>query len=104
MDTLYYIINTEHTGWDFFLQAICTLITFKKDLVVLIMSLELMFLTVSLELLDISEQLDDITGQIFVLFILTISACESAVALAIFLSYYKLRGTVKETDLKYLKG
>jgi NADH-quinone oxidoreductase subunit K len=68
------------------------------------MSLELMFLTISLEFLDISEKLDDATGQIFVLFILTISACESAVALAIFLSYYKIKGTIKETDLKYLKG
>jgi len=104
MENFYYLINAEHTGWDFFLQAVCTLITFKKDLVVLIMSLELMFLTISLEFLDISEKLDDVTGQIFVLFILTISACESAVALALFLSYYKLRGTVKETDLKYLKG
>jgi len=104
LDNLTYIISSEHTGFDFFLQSICTLITFKKDLVVLIMSLELMFLTISLEFLDISEKLDDVTGQIFVLFILIISACESAVALAIFLAYYQRNGSVKETDLKYLKG
>jgi NADH-quinone oxidoreductase subunit K len=68
------------------------------------MSLELLFLTISLEFLDISEKLEDATGQIFVLFILTIAACESAVALAIFLSYYKIKGTVKQTALENLKG
>jgi NADH:ubiquinone oxidoreductase subunit K len=104
MEYFIYFINTEHTGWEFLLQALCALLSFKRDLVVLIMSLELLFLTLSLEFLDIAEKLDDINGQIFVLFILAISACESAVALAMFLSLYQRKGTEMQMHIKYIKG
>jgi len=104
METIIYLSQAEITSFEFLMQFICTLIIFQKDLVVLIMSLELIFLTISLEILDVTEKLDDVTGQILVLFILSVAACESALALAFFLTQYQEKGLSKAVDLKYLKG
>jgi NADH-quinone oxidoreductase subunit K len=68
------------------------------------MALELYFLNISLEILDISDKLEDVHGHIFVLFILSISACESAIGLALFLSLYSEKKASSLNDIKYLKG
>ena len=69
-----------------------------------IMSLELLLLSVNLAFITFSLYLDDIVGYIFVLFILTIAATESAIGLAILSAYYKLNNTIQLDSIKQLKG
>ena len=67
------------------------------------MSIELMLLSVNLNFLIFSIYLDDIIGQLFVLFILTIAATESAIGLAILTVYYKLKNTIQIEKIKNIK-
>lgn len=60
----------------------------------MLMSIELMLLAVNLNLIVFSVYLDDIIGQIFALFVLTIAAAESSIGLAILVVYYRMRGTI----------
>jgi len=68
------------------------------------MSIELMLLAVNLNFVVFSVYLDDITGYVFVLFILTIAAAESAIGLAILTVYYRLRNTIRIDKIKNVKG
>lgn len=68
------------------------------------MSIELMLLAVNLNFIIFSIYLDDITGYIFVLFILTIAATESAIGLAILSVYYKLKNTINLDKIKHIKS
>ena len=68
------------------------------------MSIELMLLAINLNFVVFSIYLDDITGYIFVLFILTIAAAESAIGLAILTIYYKLKNTIQIDKIKKIKG
>lgn len=76
----------------------------RKNIIITIMSIELMLLSVNLNFIMFSIYLDDITGYIFVLFILTIAATESAIGLAILSVYYKLKNTINLDKIKHLKG
>ena len=68
------------------------------------MSLEIMLLAINLNFVIFSIYLDDITGYVFVLFILTIAAAESAVGLAILTIYYRLKNTIQIDKIKNIKG
>jgi len=68
------------------------------------MSIELMLLAVNFNLIVFSVFLDDIIGQIFALFVLTVAAAESAIGLAILVVYYRIRGTVSIEYINLLKG
>jgi NADH-quinone oxidoreductase subunit K len=68
------------------------------------MSLELMLLAVNLNFIVFSIYLDDVIGQIFVLFILTIAATESAIGLALLTVYYKLKNTIQLDQIKTFKS
>ena len=68
------------------------------------MSIELMLLAINLNFVIFSIYLDDITGYIFVLFILTIAAAESAIGLAILTIYYRLKNTIQIDKIKRIKG
>jgi len=68
------------------------------------MSIELMLLAVNLNFIVFSIYLDDIVGHIFVLFILTIAATESAIGLAILTVYYKLKNTIQMDKIKFIKS
>jgi NADH-quinone oxidoreductase subunit K len=68
------------------------------------MSIELMLLAVNLNFVLFSIYLDDIIGQVFVLFILTIAATESAIGLAILVVYYKLKNTIRIDKIKNIKS
>ena len=70
----------------------------------MLMSIELMFLAVNFNFIIFSVFLDDIIGQIFALFILTVAAAESAIGLAILVIYYRIRGTVSIEYINLLKG
>ena len=75
----------------------------RKNILIIIMSIELMLLAVNLNFLVFSIYLDDIIGQLFVLFILTIAATESAIGLAILTVYYKLKNTIQIEKIKNIK-
>ena len=66
----------------------------RKNILIIIMSIELMLLSVNLNFIIFSIYLDDVLGQLFVIFILTIAATESAIGLAILSSYYKVKNTI----------
>ena len=68
------------------------------------MSIELMLLAINLNFVIFSIYLDDITGYVFVLFILTIAAAESAIGLAILTIYYRLKNSIKIDNIQNIKG
>ena len=86
-----------------FLIGVWGLVLNRKNILIIIMSIELMLLAVNINFLVFSVYLDDIVGQLFVLFILTIAATESAIGLAILTVYYKLRNTIQIEKIKNIK-
>jgi NADH-quinone oxidoreductase subunit K len=77
-----------------FLFGILGLVLNKRNLLVILMSIELMLLGINLNFIFFSIYLDDLMGQIFALYILTVAAAESAIGLAIFTVYYKDKQTI----------
>lgn len=76
----------------------------RKNIIVMLMSIELMLLAVNSNFLVFSVYLDDILGQLFSLFILTVAAAESSIGLALLVIYYRARGTVAVEFISLLKG
>jgi NADH:ubiquinone oxidoreductase subunit K len=76
----------------------------KQNVLIILMCIELILLSANLNFTFSSIYLDDLYGQIFSLFILTIAACESAIGLAILILYYRLRGNISINFLPLLKG
>ncbi|MHB8623907.1 MAG: NADH-quinone oxidoreductase subunit NuoK [Sulfuricaulis sp.] len=76
----------------------------RKNLVILLMAIELMLLAVNLNFIAFSHYLGDTAGQIFVFFILTVAAAESAIGLAIVVVVFRNRHTINVEDLSSLKG
>ena len=76
----------------------------RKNILIIIMSIELMLLSVNLNFIVFSIYLDDALGQLFVIFILTIAATESAIGLAILSSYYRVKNTIIIDKIKRIKG
>ncbi len=76
----------------------------RKNVIVLLMSIELMLLAVNMNFVAFSFFLDDIAGQIFVFFILTVAAAEAAIGLAILVALFRNRGTINVGDLDSLRG
>jgi NADH-quinone oxidoreductase subunit K len=87
-----------------FLIGSLGLVLNRKNVLITIMSIELMLLSVNLNFIIFSIYLDDIVGYIFVLFILTIAATESAIGLAILSIYYKLKQTIQMDVVKTVKN
>jgi NADH-quinone oxidoreductase subunit K len=76
----------------------------RKNIIVILMSVELILLSVNLNLVAFSAQLGDLTGQIFAMLILTVAAAEAAIGLAILVIYFRNRGTIEVEDVSTLKG
>ncbi|MEK7207908.1 MAG: NADH-quinone oxidoreductase subunit NuoK [Pseudomonadota bacterium] len=76
----------------------------RKNLVILLMAIELMLLAVNMNFIAFSHYLGDTAGQIFVFFILTVAAAESAIGLAILVVVFRNRQTINVEDLSSLKG
>jgi len=76
----------------------------RKNILITIMSIEIMLLSVNLNFVIFSVYLDDVVGYIFVLFILTIAATESSIGLSILSAYYKLKQTVQMEKVKNVKS
>ena len=76
----------------------------RKNIIVILMSIELILLAVNINLVSFSIYMNDLTGQIFALFILTVAAAEAAIGLAIIVIYYRNSGTIRVQEIDKLKG
>jgi NADH-quinone oxidoreductase subunit K len=76
----------------------------RKNVIVILMSVELMLLAVNVNLVAFSAFLGDLTGQIFALLILTVAAAEAAIGLAIVVVYFRNRGSIAVDDINLMKG
>jgi NADH-quinone oxidoreductase subunit K len=100
MDLVKYLI----VSFTLFLIGIWGIFFNRKNILVMLMSIELMLLSVNLNFLFFSVALDDILGQVFALFALTVAAAESAIGLALLVVYYRVRGTVAVEFINLIKG
>ena len=76
----------------------------RKNIIVILMSIELILLAVNINLVSFSIYLNDLVGRIFTLFILTVAAAEAAIGLAIIVIYYRNSGTIRVQEIDKLKG
>lgn len=97
------IINTNYfltITFLLFVIGLAGIIFNRKNILIIIMSIELLLLAINLNFAAFSIYLDDIIGQIFVLFILTIAATESAIGLAIITIFYRLKNSIQLEPIK----
>lgn len=76
----------------------------RKNVIVILMSLELMLLAVNINFVAFSAYLGDLVGQVFTLFVLTVAAAEAAIGLAILVCFFRNRGTIAVEDVNMMKG
>jgi len=76
----------------------------RKNVIIIMMSVELMLLAVNLNLVSFSSYLNDLVGQVFAMFILTVAAAEAAIGLAIVVIFFRNRGTIAVEEISQLKG
>ena len=76
----------------------------RKNVIVILMSIELMLLAVNINLVAFSAYLNDLTGQVFAMFVLTVAAGEAAIGLAILVTYYRNRGSIAVEDINMMRG
>jgi NADH-quinone oxidoreductase subunit K len=76
----------------------------RKNIIVLLMSIELILLAVNINLVAFSTALGDLAGQVFTLFVLTVAAAEAAIGLAILVSFFRTRGSIAVEDVNVMKG
>ena len=76
----------------------------RKNVIIILMSIELMLLAVNINLVAFSVHLGDLVGQIFAMFVLTVAAAEAAVGLAILVVYFRNRGSIGVEDVNMMKG
>ncbi len=76
----------------------------RKNVIIILMSIELMLLAVNINLVAFSTHLQDMVGQVFAMFVLTVAAAEVAIGLAILVVYNRVRGTIEVDDINLMKG
>jgi len=76
----------------------------RKNIIVILMSIELMLLAVNINFVAFSASLNDLHGQVFTMFILTVAAAEAAIGLAILVTFFRNKGQILVDDLSELKG
>jgi len=76
----------------------------RKNVIIILMSIEMMLLAVNINLVAFSAHLGDLVGQVFALFVLTVAAAEAAIGLAIVMVYFRNRGTIEVEDINVMKG
>lgn len=87
-----------------FLLGLSGIFLNRKNIIILLMSIELMLLSINFNFIIFSVFLDDILGQLFALLVLTVAAAESAIGLAILVIYYRVRGTIAIEFINLMKG
>ncbi|WP_417448984.1 NADH-quinone oxidoreductase subunit NuoK [Kordiimonas sp.] len=76
----------------------------RKNVIIILMSVELMLLAVNINLVAFSTYLNDLVGQVFAMFVLTVAAAEAAIGLAILVVYFRSRGSIAVEDINQMKG
>ncbi|MFD0850068.1 NADH-quinone oxidoreductase subunit NuoK [Sphingosinicella xenopeptidilytica] len=76
----------------------------RKNVIIILMSIELILLAVNINLVAFSSFLGDLVGQVFAMFVLTVAAGEAAIGLAILVIYFRNRGTIAVDDINMMKG
>ena len=76
----------------------------RKNVIIILMSVELMLLAVNINLVAFSTNLGDLVGQVFAMFVLTVAAAEAAIGLAILVVYFRNRGSIAVEDINLMKG
>ncbi len=76
----------------------------RKNIIIILMSIELMLLAVNINLVAFSTTLGDLVGQVFAIFVLTVAAAEAAIGLAILVVYFRNRGSIEVEDVNLMKG
>ena len=87
-----------------FLIGVWGILLNRKNIIIILISIELILLAVNLNFILFSVFLDDLIGQVFSLFVLTVAAAESAVGLAIVVIYYRVRGSILIENLSLIRG
>jgi NADH-quinone oxidoreductase subunit K len=91
-------------GAALFCIAVAGIFINRKNLIILLMSIELMLLSVNMNFVAFSRYLGDVSGQVFVFFILTVAAAESAIGLAILVVLFRNRATINVGEINSMKG
>ena len=76
----------------------------RKNVIIILMSVELMLLAVNINFISFSVELNDLVGQVFAVFILTVAAAEAAIGLAILVIYFRNHGSIAVEDINMMKG
>ncbi|WP_128255160.1 NADH-quinone oxidoreductase subunit NuoK [Falsirhodobacter deserti] len=76
----------------------------RRNVIVILMSIELMLLAVNINLVAFSSHLGDLTGQVFTMFVLTVAAAEAAIGLAILVTFFRNKGSIDVEDVNVMKG
>ena len=87
-----------------FLIGVVGIFLNRKNVIIILMSIELMLLAVNINFVAFSRELGDLSGQIFTLFVLTVAAAEAAIGLAILVIYFRNRGSIAVDDINLMKG
>ena len=98
------IVNYVAVAMSLFLLGIWGIFMNRKNILVMLMSIELMLLAVNMNFLVFSVYLDDVLGQVFALFVLTVAAAESAIGLALLVVYYRIRCTIQVEYINLIRG
>ncbi|MCB2009900.1 MAG: NADH-quinone oxidoreductase subunit NuoK [Geminicoccaceae bacterium] len=76
----------------------------RKNVIIILMSIELILLAINIQFVAFSVQLGDLAGQVFAMFIITVAAAEAAIGLAILVVYFRNRGSIEVDDINMMKG
>ncbi len=87
-----------------FMVGVCGIVLNRKNIIIILMSIELMLLSININMVAFSSYLNDMGGQVFTFFILTIAAAELAIGLAIVTVFYRNRGNIDVDDADMMKG
>lgn len=98
------IISILAVSIGLFLVGVIGIFLIKKNIIIVLMSIELMLLSINLNFIIFSIYLDDVLGQMFALFVLTVAAAESAIGLAVLVVYYRIKGLVSINYINSIKG
>ena len=91
-------------SFNLFLLGILGIFLNRKNIIILLLAIELMLLAINYNFVVTSILIDDLVGQIFALLVLTVAAAESAIGLALLMIYYRVRGSISIDFIRLLKG
>jgi NADH-quinone oxidoreductase subunit K len=101
------VIGIEHyltVGAILFVLGVLGIFLNRKNVIVILMAVELILLAVNINLVAFSAFLNDLAGQVFAMLVLTVAAAEAAIGLAILVIYFRTRGSIAVDDINRMKG